>query len=430
MTTPEPQGTRPLAIAPMSIDVIVRARRLARLGLLATLVLPFPLGWVLQGVVAVGAFTTVAFGVFAAAAFVALVLSFLPRWRSVGLGTLSIEGNEMIVRREEGARGLPASRRFPIRSIVAGYRTDQEVRLRTKRGELVSIAFQRPEEGEAILRAVGHDAHQRVLEVPLASLASRFLMVTPFVWSLVALSIPGTLASPLLLAFAVDDLLVRHGHVGDGIVALVWVLIQIGLVASCVRLLRRRAVTVGTDGISFRRFLLTRFYPYSAVAAVELAPAGVSIALRSGRRVSLRTRAGWRPGAPDEHARALLERIGTAQRAAASAVDMHAKIQLLERRGRSLAGWREHLSTLVGKAGYRTGAVTSAELSAVIADPSLPAEHRVAAAVALTVAEPAEASARIRIAAAASADQDLRDALVHAAEGEIDEARLDRLRVR
>jgi hypothetical protein len=106
---------------------------------------------------------------------------------------------------------------------------------------------------------------------------------------------------------------------------------------------------------------------------------------------------------------------------------VHAKLRLFERRGRSLREWRHHLAGLTGEAGYRAGAVTAGELGAAIADPSLSAEHRIAAVLALSATDPAEARRRARVGAAASVDPDLRAALDEAAEGEVDDARLDRL---
>jgi hypothetical protein len=55
------------------------------------------------------------------------------------------------------------------------------------------------------------------------------------------------------------------------------------------------------------------------------------------------------------------------------------------------------------------------------------AEHRIAAVLALSATDPAGARRRAHIGAAASVAPDLRAALDEAAEGEVDDARLERL---
>jgi hypothetical protein len=411
----------------VSIDVLRRARWLMFTALLVTTVVSVPLALFLHRVYPHSAFKNIPFLALFAHAIAWVVTLLLPRLRSAGPapGALAVDGDALAFtvgrRRRE-----PLKRRVRLDDIRAGYRTDDEVRLEIRRGEVVAIAIERAEEGEAILRAVGHDAQRRVLEVSIASMASRFPGVPLFLWLSLLTQVPALVMIVVILWEAIFE----RPEVDLMAYALAWALVEGLFVVMAARFLSRRIVRIGNDGIVFRRFLRARFYPYASIADVSLVPGGVSIALRSGRRLKLRARGFWSRGGIDPTSQVLHERIHAARSAATSAGDVQAKLPLLERRGRAPGEWLDHLASLVGKAGYRMGAVTVRDLEAVLDDNALSPEHRVAAALALSAADPDEARVRVRVAVEACADHDLRVALEHAAEGEVDEARLGRLMTR
>ena len=398
----------------VSIDVRDRAHRLAGRALLASLATAVPLAFVVGAVLVF---------IPLAAALTWVITMLLPRLRSVGPGPGAIEvrGDALTVIVDVPRRAR-VERCFTVAELARGYRTDDEVRLETRKGETIALGIDSAATGEALLRALRLDARRRVLEVPLASIASRVPGAVTLAWIVAVLQGPSILLVPLLLVLGLTGPRDMTGVV----VLLVPSLIALLLVAAAFCVLRRRRAAIGMDGIVFRRVLRERFYPYGAIANVALAPRGVTLALRSGTRVRLRTRGFWSMAEADPAALALFERIETA-RAAATLHDVQAKLPLLERRGRTAEAWRAHLTTLVSTAGYRTGAVTARDLAAVIDDAALSAEHRVAATLALSATEPEEARTRARIAAAACADPHLRAALDHAAEGELDEGQLDRV---
>ena len=100
----------------------------------------------------------------------------------------------------------------------------------------------------------------------------------------------------------------------------------------------------------------------------------------------------------------------------------------LDRRSRSVSAWRDDLRALlaVEGSGYRGAALGPDQLAEVVEDAGAPTERRVAAAVALSGKGDEESRRRVRVAVEACADRDLRAALEHAAEGEIEEAELHR----
>jgi hypothetical protein len=344
------------------------------------------------------------------------------RWLGPGSGNIAIDASRVALR-FEGRRGKRLQRSFATGDITSGYRTDDEVHLRLMQGDRISIQVEGAESGEALLRAVGQDARRRVLEMKLPSAASRYVGLTTFAWLTLATQLPSI---PFMLFFLLTAW--RSPEMGVAFFFTFWTVAQTAVVAVAVQLLRPRRVAVGIDGIVVRPWWRDRFLSYDAIAKVDLVPRGVSLGLRTGRVVKLRTTT-WRGRGYDAVAQALFERIQSA-RGAAVGDDAHAKLQLLERRGRTLVEWRAHLAALADKSGYRTGAITVGDLAAVVADGSLSAEHRIAATLALATADRGEARARARIALEACADKDLRAALEEAAEGDVDDARVGRLLAR
>jgi hypothetical protein len=203
--------------------------------------------------------------------------------------------------------------------------------------------------------------------------------------------------------------------------------------------LRRREAVVGTDGIAYRRTFKTEFIPYGSLARVAPDTRGVRLERKDGRRVLLATRraverplpmgrAAEAPKTPAEaQQRVLLERIREAMASGSSSELARVAIDRLDRNGRPIQVWREELRRLLAPEGdYRAARISPEDLGGVIEDPVAPAERRIAAAVALAAKEQGEARRRVRIAVQACADEELQRALEHAAEGEMDEALIER----
>jgi hypothetical protein len=126
---------------------------------------------------------------------------------------------------------------------------------------------------------------------------------------------------------------------------------------------------------------------------------------------------------------ALVERIEQAMSARGQSRVSQVQLAQLDRQRRTLPAWREDLRALlaVEGSGYRGAALGSDQLAEVVEDAGAPAERRVAAAIALSGNGDVESKRRVRIAAQACVEEDLRAALEHAAEGEIEEAELLRV---
>jgi hypothetical protein len=189
-----------------------------------------------------------------------------------------------------------------------------------------------------------------------------------------------------------------------------------------------RAV-VGSDGVTVERILSRTFVPYEQLASMTREPGAIVLALRgSKRRVRLPTgnRSGISRSREDLSPQAVLyNRLCEAMAANKLGSSERARVGELDRAGRTLAAWRDHLRALTrDESSYRRAALSRDELTLVLEDAGAPAERRVAAALALaTVAEPGHEQ-RIHDAVVACADEPLRIALEAAAEDELTEEQL------
>jgi hypothetical protein len=139
------------------------------------------------------------------------------------------------------------------------------------------------------------------------------------------------------------------------------------------------------------------------------------------RYSSARTRADESPHS------ALLNRIEEATAAGRAGSSRDAGIGGLERAGRSLDAWRDHLRGMTAAGSYRRAGVVNEEIAAVLEDAGAPPLRRVAAAVALgPVADPA-IKHRIASVVRSCADDRLRDALQAAVDDELTDADLSPL---
>jgi hypothetical protein len=354
-------------------------------------------------------------------------------------GVVSVEGAGITV-------DQPGNRRiYPMHGVVEGWLEEpDEVYLRMQGGETLVVKVRSTQEGERLLEAADLSASERVVRMPLSSAASMIPGGKVLgIIGLVGLS-PVTIFSAAVVAAMVKDpakLLQPGGVLGASMVLAFTATIGF-LVYALVAALRRREVTVGTDGLVYRSTFGRDFIPYAQVTQVAADPRGVRV-VRGKSSVVLPTSEGALLAAPGQSAalpatvagakrrEALLDRIEAAMAARRVSGAASANLTHLDRNGRPLLAWREDLKRLIKAPSlYRGAGFAKSELAEVIEDPGASAERRVGAALALRVADPEEARRRVRVAVDACADDDLRSALESAAEGEVAEEQLEKLRFR
>ena len=341
-----------------------------------------------------------------------------------------------------------------------------DVVLRNRGGHDVAVRVKSRAEGESLLRAARVSVSDRVLRIPLRSLASSQRFGEVMGIASLGVLVPSLFAGVGGLIWFVIMYL-RHGSpiadssgpsilVGLLIALSGFSLLGVGWLA---RFLRRGEVVVGTDGVALEGFGKRRFIAYSRVRRVARDPRGVRLYLTDGVSVLLPTKAdadaalpmtpgvdasfdptsvkrGLPRGVPVEdlfrkdvaRREALFERVEQAMRARGQSRVSNVQLAQLDRRSRSLPAWRDELRALLAAegSGYRGAALASDQLAEVVEDAGAPTERRIAAALALSGHGDAEARLRVRIAVEACADEDLKAALAQAAEGEIEEPKLRR----
>jgi hypothetical protein len=197
----------------------------------------------------------------------------------------------------------------------------------------------------------------------------------------------------------------------------------------------RRHVVIGADGLAIRSGKRERFIPCSSIAQVEPTDMGVRLALWGGEQIELSVAPPWRRGdassclaaalAAQRRARLLALLRDAAQRGRPLQVRGDA---LLERRGRTATAWQTEVRRLVsqGSGGYRSASLTAERALGMVANGQAPVELRIGAAMALSPDGDAQAARRLRVAIKSSASRALQEVLLQAAEGELDEAALER----
>lgn len=184
--------------------------------------------------------------------------------------------------------------------------------------------------------------------------------------------------------------------------------------------LRQPRLVVGIDGLRIRRRLRERFIPHEQVVEIVAEPHGGSSSAQPSLRVITRTLGAFalpvrgmsRTDIVGAKAR-IDEAVAAAERARANA----RFAPLFERKGRSLAAWREDLRSVLSSEGaYRQQAVTRENAEAVLDDPNTSTEQKVGAALALRTIGAGAAQDRVRIAPSAYADASSQLALTAAIE--------------
>jgi hypothetical protein len=179
-------------------------------------------------------------------------------------------------------------------------------------------------------------------------------------------------------------------------------------------------VSVGTDGVTLRRAIRRHFIPFDDLDRVEYAGDMLVFVTRHGKRYRYFVKADHvlSPGA-------LVERIQQAWRCARNGLRGEGSLGLA-REGRDVGSWKKAIAEgVAGKDGYRASALSLDDLRRVLVDASAPAEHRIAAALALSESNDAADRERVRVAVDATASPRVRVAIDHAAKGQLAEEELD-----
>lgn len=276
------------------------------------------------------------------------------------------------------------------------------------RGALpIEVGVPSPDDGRALLRALGFDAAQHALEFRATSIAG--VIITLF-----------CLLPLLALPAIVDSDLVPFALVIAGAVVLAMMLFP-------------TKVSVGADGVSIRRFGQMRFIPsgdiewvqtYDSFQSAETAR-GVVLVLKSGEHVKIPI-GGNGIGKSDgtKEITAFIERVEEAIEAHRTS-EREPPVAALDRGGRTALDWLRALRRIGAGANatLRNAPTMPDRLVRLVESPSARPIDRAAAAVALQSSSDPDARARVRVAATAVADQRLRVALEAVAEG--DDARLE-----
>jgi hypothetical protein len=316
------------------------------------------------------------------------------------------------------------------------------VRFRTRDRWVLAISTHDMASAEALLSAAGTSPSQRTLSVPLASVASQSAGGVPAAVIGISLLSPVLLFMAAVLSVGLADVAKGLSTVNTiGMSMLTAITLLIGLaIALITSSLRRREAVVGSDGVTLRQGRRATFVPYARMAGVEAYARGVRLRRTDGSLVLLATCRHTDPPlegalspsvAATEGARCqqvLLDRIARAARVSRRA---SADLQTLDRRGRSLAAWRDEVQAMARvKTDYRSTGLSSADLADVVEDVVVSPERRLGAALALAGTDDPTARRRVRVAIDTCADDALRAALEQAAEAELEEETAGRVLLR
>jgi hypothetical protein len=304
--------------------------------------------------------------------------------------------------------------------IVRGFIADHEgpvVVFQTKR-RTVYIGVEDREAGEALLREVGVGAGQRVLSMRLDRSPWRGW------WQSMWPSEGGNRRGRLLAA-VVPVVLVMLGlqrFLGWG-----WWLSSLALMVgwNALKELTRAAglavtqVRVGADGFTLERLGRREVVRVQQIAGIARQRKDVLVDLRDGRQLVL---SGPNPAASVVLAERLEAVVAAEDPEAPAAADM----RVLDRGGRTVQEWLGAVKGAAEKAGdYRNGWLDERDLSAVVGNPRADAEHRIAAAAALSGRVDPEVHRRLRIALDACADEPSRLAISKALDGDLEAAEIE-----
>ncbi len=317
------------------------------------------------------------------------------------------------------------SARLPRAAVVDGWlepAADHEVCvIRLSFGRRLLVRVDDEDEGRLLLRALGIDAGQQFVRMPIASRA-----LTEGRGALFHLGIPYLLT----IATFVTIIILILGWEFESLVAVgacLFLLFLTVLTVVYARYVVPRKIAIGTDGFAIRHLGRETFYPFDQVTNIKhmgdwlsVAHAGKSLALKVGSFADREPRGILRA----VEQRLLQSLAAFNQRSTGEPLDR----QLLDRRGRSLSAWREELDKLLepGSA-YRGRRIDIASLADVVDDASESSERRLAAAMVLQRAGVESQRERAQSAASGCANKRLRIALSKALQGELEAQDVDLL---
>jgi hypothetical protein len=343
-------------------------------------------------------------GVLAALPFAAL--SYLAGRDLYGsAGSMRREGDEVVF------TSPGSERRFPATAVLGGVivpeRNRVTVEVQLAGGDQLNVRVADLSAAEALLRELRVDVGNQRCRVQIADRTAA---------RVVSLMAPLTIG---YFAAIYSGMVFREqlSHLSGNLFLVVAVACYALLTTLIRTLIATPDVTVGTDGLAFRRGLRERFIPFTDLEDVRLDGLGLRILLRNRRRMLLFSMVGVSPARMD--ALKLRIREAIALRGAAPSLGL----ANLDRAGRSIAEWRAALAALARRGvDYRGAGLSAEDLEALLVSPDATAERRLAAAVALSASKHPGAPERIRIAAAQCASERLRIALEKLGEGEEDDA--------
>lgn len=349
-------------------------------------------------------------------------------WRTSA--TVEIDDRELSI--QEGR----SVRRFALDDIAEGWTEsiggEEDVVLRTRADDLIAVRVPTQAHGRKLLFAAGVAVEQHFMRMRLAE-ASVASATVGCVCATAGILLPIT----LLITGIVFGLSAHHALESGRALSDAGYLSGVVFAAAVYgsyKLLQAMTpplATVGVDGVEIRELGRRRFIPLDGVAGVGVTTLGVTLTMKDGAEIVLTT---LRHRGHDDLRVEVATREALARRirgalAARKASDAGVtRVDTLERKGRTFESWREELTAL-GRdhAGYRRAGLGRDDLGRVLDDLAAPAEHRIAAAMALSSSDDEATRRRVRVAAAACADPDLRAALEAAAEAELEEALVERV---
>lgn len=338
----------------------------------------------------------------------------VPRWLPNHAMNVSLEPGRVVLRHGSSERTLNATDVAQGWVLPLHAAWEQDVVLVEKRGDVHRIRVPDELTGARVLDALSVGPEQNVVTTRLAPL-SRNAVLSALVL-VVALLVAPLLAIVTLSAFA-----------GGTVVSLALLFALFAIVLLIVEATTPPMLVVGLDGIRMRSVLRRRFVPWSNVRRLDATPLGVELLLADGRSWFLPA-FGDGTNTNDQAnvmLRSILER---ARSTSLSRRAVSAQSEILDQNGRPLETWRRDLTTVMdGGQGYRAQTLDEATLVAVVQDPTAPLDRRLGAALALMRVEQEGPREAVRLAARVSVDDEVRDALEAAAEGELDDERLARL---
>lgn len=282
------------------------------------------------------------------------------------------------------------------------------VELRLKSGEQLSFDVASPSDGEALLDAIDLGPDDRALSVELGGPLFRIGIA-------LASIIPSSCIAAVVLAFLQSW--VPRGSATPGF--LMFAMIAAGMPAS-IALFSPPQITVGRDGVSFKRGPFSWFVSFRDLARVQIVGTQIILHEHSGSMRSIAT-----TGSGASRRQAIVERIQAGIDETRSRRERSTRIALLDRAGRSVEAWADALRALAeAKDAFRTTGLSADELTSVIDDPLAPAERRVAAAYVLALRDRDRAVQRVRVAIESTANERVRVALERASNGALDEQAL------